>query len=138
MSNKVESSRYASPYAKTLGAEWVRDVANTIADRKVLHMPFGDHLLGRPSFLHGGAITGMVELAAWFTLSDALADEPAAAFKPISVSIDFLRGGKMVETRATAKIIRLGRRLAILEARGWQEDEASPIVRGDLKFLITR
>ncbi|CAN5384110.1 hypothetical protein BH09PSE3_BH09PSE3_18800 [soil metagenome] len=125
--------RYSSPYAHTLGVEWVNDGA-----RNVLHMPYGKHLIGRPSFLHGGALAGMVELAAWFTLTEALSGKPGTVFKPISISVDFLRGGKMVETHAAATITRLGRRLAIVESWAWQEDEASPNVRAGLKFLIVR
>jgi uncharacterized protein (TIGR00369 family) len=124
------SNNPASPYAEALGVKRTKD-----GDREILAMPFGDHLIGRPGFLHGGAISGLTECAAWFMLGDTLDD---ASFKPITVTVDFLRGGKMVETYATARIIRLGRRLAVVEAWGWQEDEASPIVRADLKFLITR
>lgn len=123
-----------SPYAKTLGVRRVRET-----DREILAMSYGDHLLGRPGFLHGGAITGLVENAAWFMLRDLLdREEGTATFKPITITVDFLRGGKTVETYAAAKIIRMGRRLAVVEAWGWQEDEASPIVRADLKFLIVR
>lgn len=123
-----------SPYANTLGVRRVHE-----PDREILAMPFDDHLVGRPGFLHGGAITGLVENAAWFMLRDLLDREGGTAtFKPITIAVDFLRGGKTVETYAAARIVRMGRRLAVVEAWGWQEDEASPIVRADLKFLIVR
>jgi uncharacterized protein (TIGR00369 family) len=127
------SPEYASPYAEALGLKRRQD-----GTRKILAMPFGEHLLGRPGFLHGGAISGLVECAGWFLLRDTLGGEGGSAFKPINVAVDFLRGGKTVETYAAAKITRLGRRLAVVEAWSWQEDEASPIVRADLKFLIVR
>jgi uncharacterized protein (TIGR00369 family) len=127
------SNNSGSPYAEALGIERRAD-----GDREILAMPFGDHLVGRPGFLHGGAMTGLVECAAWFLLRDTLGGEGGSAFKPITVAVDFLRGGKTVETYAAAQIIRLGRRLAVVEAWGWQDDEASPIVRADLKFLIVR
>lgn len=123
-----------SPYANALGVKRIRE-----PEREILAMPFGDHLVGRPGFLHGGAITGLVENAAWFMLRDMLdREDGAATFKPITITVDFLRGGKTVETYAAANIVRMGRRLAVVEAWGWQEDEASPIVRADLKFLIVR
>jgi uncharacterized protein (TIGR00369 family) len=133
MSTNPDSPDTRSPYADALGVRRIRE-----DDREVLTMPFGDHLIGRPGFLHGGAITGLVENAAWFMLRDTLDREGSAAFKPITITVDFLRGGKTVDTYAAAKIIRMGRRLAVVEAWGWQEDEASPIVRADLKFLIVR
>jgi uncharacterized protein (TIGR00369 family) len=133
MSNNLNLASTGSPYADALGIRRVRE-----SDREILAMPFGDHLIGRPGFLHGGAISGLVENAAWFMLRDALGLEAPPIFKPITITVDFLRGGKTIETYAAAKIIRLGRRLAVVEAWGWQEEEASPIVRADLKFLIVR
>jgi uncharacterized protein (TIGR00369 family) len=133
MSDNAHPASTGSPYADSLGIRRVSE-----SDREILAMPFGDHLIGRPGFLHGGAITGLVENAAWFMLRDALGREGGPVFKPITITVDFLRGGKTIETYAAAKIIRLGRRLAVVEAWGWQENEASPIVRADLKFLIVR
>jgi uncharacterized protein (TIGR00369 family) len=133
MSDNAHRASTGSPYADSLGIRRVSE-----SDREILVMPFGDHLIGRPGFLHGGAITGLVENAAWFMLRDALGREGGPVFKPITITVDFLRGGKTIETYAAAKIIRLGRRLAVVEAWGWQENEASPIVRADLKFLIVR
>ena len=37
-------------------------------------MPFGDDVVGRPGFLHGGAIAGLLEFAAFTTLARALGD----------------------------------------------------------------
>ena len=37
-------------------------------------MPFHDDVVGRPGFLHGGAIAGLLEFAAFTTLKRALGD----------------------------------------------------------------
>lgn len=123
----------ASPYAATLGI-----AARAEGGRVVLTMPFKDTLLGRPGFLHGGAITGLLENAAWANLRAALAEEPGVQLKPIAITVDFLRGGKTVETFASARIARLGRRVAIVEAFAWQEEETKPIASADLKLLVVR
>ena len=39
-------------------------------------MPFHDDVVGRPGFLHGGAIAGLLEFAAFSTLRRALGDRP--------------------------------------------------------------
>ena len=121
-----------SPYARALGLIRFDDPA-----RVVLTMPFGDHLLGRPGFLHGGAIAGLLENAAWAVVRAALGDEPAA-LKPIGITVDFLRGGKCEATHASARIVRLGRRVAVVTASAWQDDEAAPIAMADLKLLVVR
>ena len=99
-------------------------------------MPFADGLLGRPGFLHGGAISGLLENTAWVTVLDALPAE--AKIKPISITVDFLRGGGMVETHAEAEIVRLGRRMANVIVTAWQQDRAKPIATANLKMMIDR
>ncbi len=121
-----------SPYAKSLGLILAQDGA-----RIRLSMPFADVLLGRPGFLHGGAITGLLENAAWANVLHALGDEPVQ-LKPIAITVDFLRGGQMQDTHASARIIRMGRRVVVVEASAWQEDETKPIATADLKLLVVR
>jgi uncharacterized protein (TIGR00369 family) len=100
-------------------------------------MPYHKGVIGRPGFLHGGAIAGLCEFAAFAALKHALAEEPAS-MKPITVTVDYMRGGKLEETRARAEIIRLGRRIANLEVRAWQDDETRPIAVARMNFLLDR
>jgi uncharacterized protein (TIGR00369 family) len=118
---------FKSPYAITLGLR--RDGARVV-------MPFADGLMGRPGFLHGGAIAGLLENAAWVTVLAALPAD--ATIKPISVTVDYLRGGAMVDTCAEAEIVRLGRRIANVLVTAWQEDRAKPIATANLKMMIER
>ena len=104
-------------------------------------MPFADGLTGRPGFLHGGAISGLLENTAWVTLLDALSEDALsedAKIKPVTVTVDFLRGGAPVETHAEARIVRLGRRIANVLVTAWQEDRAKPIATANLKMMIDR
>lgn len=122
-------------YAETLGIEAGRDED----DRIVLTMPFGPHVQGRPNFLHGGAIAGLLEIAAFATLWDALGDEdnrPQA--KPITVTTDYMRGGRTRDTYAAATITRLGQRMANIESFAWQESEDKPIAAARMNFLLVR
>lgn len=121
---------FASPYARTMGFTVARDAG------LIVTMPPGDGVMGRPGFLHGGAIAGLLDFTAWVTLMDALDD--GATIKPISISTDFMRGGKAEPTHARATIVRLGRRIANMSVTGWQDDESKPIAAANLKFLIER
>ncbi|MFS0773370.1 PaaI family thioesterase [Sphingomonas sp. 1P08PE] len=122
------------PYVRLLGATVECDEAG--APRLV--MPFADDVLGRPGFLHGGAIAGLLEAAAIAALRHALAAEMGTRIKPITITIDYRRGGRDRPTIAAGTITRLGTRIANVEAAAWQEDAARPIATARLNFKVER
>ncbi|MDB5694545.1 MAG: phenylacetic acid degradation protein [Sphingomonas bacterium] len=103
----------------------------------LLVMPFADPVLGRPGFLHGGAITGLLEMAAIVALRHALGEE-GGRIKPVNVTVDFMRGGRDKPTRALGVVERLGTRVANVDATAWQDDPAKPIARARMNYLIVR
>ena len=108
----------------------------------VLLMPFADDVLGRPGFLHGGAISGLLEMAAIAALQHALeaegADGADARIKPVNVTVDFMRGGRDKLTRAAGVVTRLGTRVANVEATAWQDERDKPIAAARMNYLIVR
>ena len=100
-------------------------------------MPFHEDVVGRPGYLHGGAIAGLLEFAAFTTLARAIGD-PAVVMKPINVTVDYMRGGHPLETFAAATIERLGARIANVEAQAWQKDRKAPIASAQMNFLLVR
>jgi uncharacterized protein (TIGR00369 family) len=122
------------PYAELLGITLEpRD-----GEPPVLVMPFGDDVLGRPGFLHGGAISGLLEVAAIVSLRHALAEEGGGRIKPVNVTVDFMRGGRDKPTHAEGIVTRLGTRVANVEAIAWQDDRARPIAHARMNYLIAR
>jgi uncharacterized protein (TIGR00369 family) len=122
------------PYADVLKATLERAADNS----PVMLMPFHEGVLGRPGFLQGGAISGLLEVAAIAALRHALEDEGGGRIKPINVTIDFMRGGRDRETRAAGTITRLGKRVANVEAFAWQDDRTRPIAAARMNYLIER
>jgi uncharacterized protein (TIGR00369 family) len=104
----------------------------------LLVMPFGTSVLGRPGFLHGGALGGLLEMAAIGALKQALGDEDLSRIKPINVTVDYMRGGRDKPTYARGKITRLGTRIANVEAAAWQDDPERPIAVARMNYLIVR
>lgn len=105
----------------------------------LIEMPFANKVQGRPSFLHGGAISGLLEMAAVAAIQHALHErDDEARFKQVNVTIDFMRGGTPQMTYAAGEVIRLGRTMANVEARAWQEDPAKPISIANLHYLLKR
>ncbi|TKD52029.1 PaaI family thioesterase [Sphingomonas baiyangensis] len=121
------------PYADTLGIA----LASAPGEPPLLTMAFGGAVIGRPGFLHGGAIAGLLEMAAIAALSHALGDE-GDRIKPINVTIDYMRGGRERETWAQGIVTRLGTRIANVEAMAWQEDRTRPIAAARMHYMLTR
>lgn len=121
-------------YAATLGLVLDRD-----GDDLRLVMPFEAGLIGAPGRLHGGAIAGLLELAGIAALLTALdPDEPLPAMKPVTATVDYLREGAALDTRAAATVTRLGRRVANLNAVAWQYDHSRPIATAKLNIILDR
>jgi len=99
-------------------------------------MPFHDDVVGRPGFLHGGAIAGLLEFAAFTALSRAIGEDVVK--KPITVTVDYMRGGTRGDTYAEARIERLGKRMANVESFAWQRDRDRPIASARINFLLDR
>ncbi len=104
----------------------------------VLLMPFVDEVVGRPGFLHGGAISGLLEMAAIVALDHALAEEGGGRIKPVNVTVDFMRGGRDKSTRAAGIVTRLGGRVANVEATAWQDERDRPIASARMNYLLVR
>lgn len=114
----------------------------TVADMRdgmpVIAMPFGNKVQGRPGFLHGGAISGLLEMAAVSAIHAALmARDSDALIKQVNVTIDFMRGGVQQMTYAVGTVTRLGRTMANVEARAWQDDGSKPIAMAHMHYLIS-
>lgn len=121
------------PYADLLGITLADP-----ADPTLLLMPSAETLLGRPGYLHGGAIGGLLEMAAIVALRCALAEEGGGQIKPINVTVDYMRGGREKPTFAQGSVTRLGGRVANVEATAWQDDADKPIAAARMNYLIVR
>lgn len=121
------------PYARFLGIS-----AEAGENGPLFRLPFAVSVMGRPHFLHGGAIAGLLEIAALGTVLEKLRDEPGVGIKPINVTVDYMRGGRERETFAAATILRLGTRIANVEAFAWQEDRAKLIASARMTLMVHR
>ncbi len=122
------------PYAQFLGISQQRSEAGEL----LFVMPFSDIVLGRPGYLHGGAIAGLLEFAAIGAIFDALGSREGVTVKPINVNVNFMRGGTEHDTFAAAVVSRLGNRVANVEAHAWQLDRAKPIAAAQMNVLLRR
>lgn len=124
--------RELPPYARLLKLAFEERDGSLVAT-----MPFHDDVVGRPGYLHGGAIAGLLEIAAFAQLARALGDD-SVGMKPVNVTVDYMRPGLERETYAEAVVERLGASIANVEAYAWQEGRDQPIAAARLNFLLDR
>ncbi len=123
----------AVPYAKFLGIGMERHAGELFG---VLH--FSNHLIGNPVLpaLHGGVISALLESTAIFQLLWETAP-PVLLPKTITLTVDYLRSGRPVDTFARGTMTRQGRRVASVHVEAWQDDRSRPIASANAHFLLT-
>jgi uncharacterized protein (TIGR00369 family) len=121
----------AIPYVRLLGIRAaVRD------DDVVAQLTGAPHLIGNPVLpaLHGGTVGALLESTAILKL--LLESDTQAVPKTITLTVDYLRSPRVVDTWARASITRLGRRVANVQVRAWQDQEDRPIAVAHAHFLL--
>lgn len=103
----------------------------------VLAMPFDSHVEGRPTVLHGGATSGLLENAGYAALRAALHQQDRQVqLKPIGITVQFLTAAQCRTTYAAGRINRLGRRNANIEVIAWQDDRERPVATAIMNVLM--
>ena len=119
------------PYAGFLGVR-----AELKGDELTLILPYSEHLVGNPLLpaLHGGVVGALMELTAITQLAIASKSETFA--KTIDIGVDYLRSGKPMDTYARARVVKIGRRIANVQAEAWQNERGQPIAAMHGHFLV--
>ena len=122
----------AMPYIDALGIT-VRESPQGM----LLVLAADDIHVGNPytRALHGGFIGAFLETAAIVQL--VLEQDGDNLPKPINITVDYLRSGKVSETWAAARVTRLGRRVANVHASCWQDSADRPIATLSGHFLMS-
>ncbi len=108
------------------------------AEAPVLWFDYSERVSGRPGFLHGAAMSGLMEMAAIAALQAELDRRgETMRLKPVNVAVEFMRGGTEQRTFASGTVTRAGRRVALVNATCWQDDPAKPIALAQLKVLLS-
>lgn len=119
------------PYAGFLGVR-----AELKGDELTLVLPYSEHLVGNPLLpaLHGGVVGALMELTAITQL--AIASKSEKSPKTIDIGVDYLRSGRPVDTYARARVVKIGRRIANVQAEAWQGQRNKPIAAMHGHFLV--
>jgi uncharacterized protein (TIGR00369 family) len=123
------------PYADFLGIR----VAGEQNGAPLLVMPYSEGLIGMPGRLHGGAVTGLLEIAAIAAIDVTLedAEQARSIFKPVNVTVDFMRPGVPADVYACGQVVRVGGRIANVSVGAWQDDPDRLIAAARMNLAIT-
>ena len=132
-SGDLDALVQAIPYARFLGLS-----ARLEADSVLVTMKYAPHLVGNPTLpaLHGGTLGALLESAAIFELlwSSATVLIP----KTITITVDYMRPAKPVDTHARSIVTRSGRRVTNVRMEAWQTDRSTLVATAHAIFLVKR
>ncbi|HET6583270.1 MAG TPA: PaaI family thioesterase [Nannocystaceae bacterium] len=119
------------PFARMLGLSLA-----FVDDELVGRLAYAPRNIGNAALpaLHGGTIAALLESTAIFAI--IWEKDPPVLPRIVSITVEYLRTGKPVETSAHARITRAGRRIANVHAAAWQDDRARPIATASAIFLL--
>ncbi|GLS84706.1 PaaI family thioesterase [Paraferrimonas haliotis] len=119
------------PYAQFLGMQ-----CQGFGDEFVFVLPARESNIGNPTLpaLHGGVISGFMEMSAMIHLM--LAMQTTKVPKIVDISIDYIRAGLQKESYVRCQITRQGRRVANVNIVAWQDNRRQPIATARAHFLI--
>ncbi len=122
------------PYARAMGMEF----AGHDNGSPVIAMVWSARAMGRPGFMHGGAIGGVLEMAGFTALEAELERQGIdMRIKPINISTEYLRGGLPETIYARGEVVRAGRRVANVRIEAWQSDRARPVASCWMNFQLS-
>ena len=125
--------RHLPPYARTLGIT----IAGLHDGVPLVAFDPDSRTLGRPGFVHGGALGGLLEMAAILALQAELSQRrEEKRLKPVNVNIEFLRGATLERCYAMGRVTRAGRRIANVTAEAWQQDRTKPVAEAWMNIML--
>lgn len=112
------------PFAETIGVSLLGWEGNT----PILSLDYAPKMSGNPGMFHGGAVAGLLELAAVAALgADPQTRQTPVKLTPLNSTVEFLRAAGENRAFASAQIVKAGRRLATVQAALWQENRSKPV-----------
>ena len=125
---RIHEALATVPFAKLLGIE-LEDVAPGTA---TLGFDIRDDLKQNNGVVHGGAIASLIDTATAFAIISLLPPEEQATTADLTIS--YLRPLRNGRARATARVVRAGRRLIVVSAE--LVDDAGKLIATALTTYI--
>lgn len=125
---RIERAIEAVPYARLLGIE----LEKVVPGEATLTLAIRPELSQNHGVVHGGAIASLIDTATAFAILTLV--EPEERVTTVDLTISYLRPGLEGQMRATARVLRHGRRLLTTSAE--VTDEAGTLLATALSTYI--
>jgi acyl-CoA thioesterase len=126
--DRIDRAIEAVPYARLLGIQ----LEKVIPGEATLTLAIRPELSQNHGVVHGGAIASLIDTATAFAILTLL--EPDERVTTVDLTISYLRPGFEGQMRATARVLRQGRRLIATTAE--VTDESGTLLATALSTYI--
>ena len=93
-----------------------------------------DDMLRPGELVSGPTLMGLIDVAAYAVVLAHIG--PIAMAVTNNVNVNFLRGGRKKTVFAEASLLKLGRRLATIDVRLWQDSDDRPIAHATVGYAL--
>lgn len=116
--------------------QWLGITQAKSSNENIYQMSPTDKHLGNPAIraIHGGVVTIFLERVAEIEL--AAQAKSSTDINLINTNIDFLRSAKLKPLYGSAKIVKRGRRLAVIDVLAWQDEIDLPVAKATVSFKV--
>ena len=118
-------------------SQWLGMAPEISTGELLTRLTFDPKVIGNPHLpaIHGGVIGALLETAAIFHM--LWEGETGAVPKIITITVDYMRSARPLDTLAKATVLKQGRRIANVAVEAWQDDRARPIAAARMHFLLS-
>jgi len=103
-----------------------------------MRLPFREDFVGDPfrPAIHGGVISSLIDTTGGAAVFSAIGD--TALCSTVDLRVDFLRPGELEDLICEAQVVRIGNRVAVIDATVTQTTKQEPIATGKAVFNVRR
>lgn len=121
----------SSPLVNQLGIELVE----LAPDRAELVLPFDPRLATVADIVHGGAIASLIDTAGMAATWSDEAEPESLSGSTVSMNVDYVAAARGRDLRATARVVRRGRRLCFTDVTA-AEPAGRVVARGSVVQVL--
>lgn len=116
-------------------ASWLGFDAQIKEGAALYKLSFHEEHIGNPTIraLHGGVVATFLEFAAQCEL---LREIGASAIRTVNTDVNYISSTRAQDMTGAASVLRVGRRIAFVEATAWQEARERPVAKGTFRIRI--
>ena len=122
------------PFNRSLGLQLI-EASDGFAKMK---LPFRDDFVGDPfrPAIHGGVISALIDTSGGAAVFSIIGD--IGLCSTVDLRVDFLRPGDLEDLICEAQVVRIGNRVAVIDATVTQSSKKEPIATGKAVFNVRR